>query len=299
MNDAYQAAAPAGRTDPSALHFPQPRSVSPGIGSEMNDTKLGSMLVVVATGTTALVLTSGKRSGVSDPPALAVAEAHVAPAAVRLPEREVPVVLPGVEGGAPAPASPPPPATRGIPAMVAGMVAENGIARTADTIVRLPATGRGERRAALETLTSAWGASDPVAAVGWIARNADTAAGRPAPLPPVLWDAAVGGYIEGIVETDPEAAAIAAGLLERHPASAVEPALDRPPHAGENRGLQLPVAVPGEAGAPLPEEPDQETNPALNLPDPTGAAPITTGPDPRFPGDPGFPGDPDFLIRNR
>ena len=174
-------------------------------------------------------------------------------------------------------------------------IKERGPARAASEIARSFPGSEADQRIVLEELTAAWADERPLDAASWIAQN-----GGDSTLPPPLWDAVVGGYIEGVVVDDPESAAIAADLLQRESpvgeasadfAADTGTTAEREPAAGSSPSddeSPADVATTPTLGAPtFLTDPDN--------PDPLGLLLTPEERKRRFPGDPGFPGDPNFL----
>ena len=178
-----------------------------------------------------------------------------------------------------------------IPANLVAQVARAGVSGAANEILKME-SGK-ERRAAIGALTQEWSRESPEVAARWLAE-----VGNSSPQP-ALWDAAVGGFIEGIAIDDPESAAIAADLLD---------GVTRTPTVGDLNRSFAPdpeEIVPrdsfeSESGAATEPEVTAVSSNNLFLIDPDDPDPLGLLLTPeerrrRFPGDPGFPGDPDFL----
>ena len=207
---------------------------------------------------------------------------------------------------------------------IADRVARHGAAETANQLAQKSSDAQGERQAAMEALTNEWAKKDAIAASRWLLANTGEDGATEGGIEPAVWESAVSGYIEGIVESDPDTAARLANLLEPqtrlpvgNPNNRAAPESETKPETIEEILAEVsnsePTPTITETTQPTVEvsEPTaiaENTPPTVEVDEPTSTAdPVTDSTDPfspeardaRFPGDPGFPGDPDFLSRNR
>lgn len=171
--------------------------------------------------------------------------------------------------------------------------------KAADEIVRDSSRSPRDRIAAMEALAASWSRRDPVAALEWLARRAAQGDSTRTALPVELWEAAVGGFIEGVVSDDPEAAVIATELLDPHSPTPAGGSPTRSPGRDESTvGARSGFPDTPDGSEIADGEPSQEPAPH-RPPAATDGKDLAVERSDRFPGDPGFPGDPDFLSPTR
>jgi len=180
-------------------------------------------------------------------------------------------------------------------AEVGERVTESGYAVSATEIAGGYAGSHEEQRIALEAIISEWAVKDRPAASTWMAQHAGHINKTSPTLEHGLWEAALGGYIEGVVKNDPDSAVIGAGLLEPQTPFPIGNSQNRtllPDVPETGSGSREPAEIPAIIGVATP--PDGSVD--------GGGTPVTStdsfsASERRrlFPGDPGFPGDPDFL----
>ena len=177
-------------------------------------------------------------------------------------------------------------------------VSESGYAVSATEIAGNYVGSREEQRSALEAVISDWTVKDRPAASLWIAQHAGHVYEKSATLEHGLWEAALGGYVEGVLKIDPESAIIGADLLEPQTPVPIENAQNRslPREVSETAtGSQGPAELPAGIVVDTPATPPvasvNESGTTVTLIDSFAASERRR----LFPGDPGFPGDPDFL----
>ena len=174
-------------------------------------------------------------------------------------------------------------------------VTASGYAVSATEIAKGYVGSREEQRIALEAVISEWAVKDRPAASMWMEQHTGHINESFSTLEHGLWEAALGGYINGVVENDPESAVIGAGLLQPPTPIQIGNAQNRTllPDAPEvGSGYRGPAEMPAISGVATPSEGSvDDGGTTVTSTDSFSASERRR----LFPGDPGFPGDPDFL----